>query len=656
MKINSREELERIRNDYRKALNSQEKQILVCAGTGCMAGGSIKIYEKLKKIIEEKGLKLELKLEKEIEHPPIEINTKNGEKEDSSNDDNKTASIKNRKNEIIGLKKSGCHGFCEMGPLIRIEPAGILYVKVKESDCEEIVEKSIINDEVIKELIYSDGKKGYSRQEDIPFYKNQTRVALEHCGHINAESIDEYIALDGYKAVTKALFDMTPSNIIDEISESSLRGRGGGGFPTGIKWSQVYKQNENDKYIVCNGDEGDPGAFMDRSMMEGEPHRIIEGMIIAGIATGAHKGYIYVRAEYPLAVERLEKAIEQAENKGLLGDNILNSGFDFNIRISKGAGAFVCGEGSTLTTSIEGSRGMPRVKPPRTVEKGLFGKPTVLNNVETFCNVPPIILKGANWYKTIGTENNYGTKAFALTGNVKHTGLIEVPMGTSLREIVFRIGGGVKDGEFKAVQIGGPSGGCLCVNAGHLDLKLDFDSLKKVGAMIGSGGLVVMNDKSCMVEVARFFMNFTQNESCGKCVPCREGTKRMLEILTDIVEGRGTNEHINMLEELSDTISATALCGLGKSACLPVKSTLKYFKEEYTAHVVDKKCPGGVCKALISYEINKDKCRGCSKCSRNCPVQAIQGEIKKTFEIDKEKCIKCGQCIIECPFNAVEVV
>ena len=656
MKINSREELESVRIMYKKALKSQDKQILVCAGTGCMAGGSMKIYEKFKEVIEEKGMKLQLKLEKEVKHPQIQINSDYSEenKKDISNIDIEPDG--ESKEKVIGLKKSGCHGFCEMGPLVRIEPAGVLYIKVKPDDCNEIIEKTIINDEIIERLIYKDEGRSYSRQEDIPFYKKQTRVALEHCGHINAESIDEYIALDGYKAVTKALFDMTQDDIINEVSESYLRGRGGGGFPTGIKWSQVYKQSEKEKYIVCNGDEGDPGAFMDRSMMEGEPHRIIEGMIIAGIATGAHEGYIYVRAEYPLAVERLEKAVNQAEEKGLLGKNILNSGFDFKIHISKGAGAFVCGEGSALTTSIEGNRGMPRVKPPRTVEKGLFEKPTVLNNVETFCNVPPIILKGAEWYKTIGKEKNYGTKAFALTGNVKHTGLIEVPMGTSLREVIFDIGGGVKEGEFKAVQIGGPSGGCLCVNAGHLDLKLDFDSLKKVGAMIGSGGLVVMNDKSCMVEVARFFMNFTQNESCGKCIPCREGTKRMLELLTDIVEGRGTLEHISMLEELSDTISQTALCGLGKSACLPVKSTLKYFRDEYISHVIDKKCPSGACKALMSYEIDKDKCRGCSKCARNCPVQAIKGEIKKPFEIDKEKCIKCGACLSGCPFNAVRIV
>ena len=483
-------------------------------------------------------------------------------------------------------------------------------------------------------------------------------MALEDCGRINAESIKEYIAVGGYSAVAKALFDMTPQQIVDEISEASLRGRGGGGFPTGRKWAQVLAQDSEIKYVVCNGDEGDPGAFMDRSMMEGDPHRVIEGMLIAGIATGAHYGYIYVRAEYPLAVERLQTAIQKAEEKGLLGKNILNSGFDFDLKISQGAGAFVCGEGSALTASIEGNRGMPRVKPPRTVEKGLFEKPTVLNNVETYCNVPPIINKGADWYKTIGPDKNHGTKAFALTGNVMNTGLIEVPMGTPLRKVIFDIGGGVKGGEFKAVQIGGPSGGCLCINPSedHLNLQLDFDSLKKVGAMIGSGGLVVMNDKSCMVEVARFFMNFTQNESCGKCIPCREGTKRMLELLTDICEGRGTMQHITLLEELSETISATALCGLGKTAASPVVSTMKYFRDEYIAHVVDKKCPAGQCKALVTLQIDPELCKGCSKCSRVCPVGAISGEIKKPFKIDTTKCIKCGACKEGCPFHAVKEV
>lgn len=629
MKINSRQELELKQKEYKASLNSQKKQILICAGTGCVAGGSLEIYARMKELIEQKGLRCAVKLEKEPH------------------------------SDSIGLKKSGCHGFCEMGPLLRIEPLGWLYIKVKVEDCEEIIEKSIIGDEVVDHLVYKNNEfKSFVKQEDIPFYKKQTRIALEYCGHINAESIAEYIAVGGYSAVAKALFDMTPQQIVDEVTQASLRGRGGGGFPTGRKWEQVLKQDVCEKYVVCNGDEGDPGAFMDRSMMEGEPHRVIEGMIIAGIATGAHNGYIYVRAEYPLAVERLQLAIEKARDKGLLGKNILGSGFDFNIKISQGAGAFVCGEGSALTASIEGNRGMPRVKPPRTVEHGLFNMPTVLNNVETYCNVPPIIINGSDWYKQYGPENNHGTKAFALTGNVNNTGLIEVPMGTTLREVIFDIGGGVKGGEFKAVQIGGPSGGCLCINPSedHLDMHLDFDSLKKVGAMIGSGGLVVMNDKSCMVEVARFFMNFTQNESCGKCVPCREGTKRMLELLTDITEGRGTMEHIELLEELAQTISETALCGLGKTAASPVISTLKYFRNEYIAHVVDKKCPAGQCKALINYQIDSSLCKGCTKCARMCPVGAISGSVKEPHVIDQSVCIKCGTCKDGCNFNAIKEV
>ena len=623
--LTSKIALENYRKTCKKALDSQKIRILVCAGTGCVAGGSIDIYNRLIELCSKKGLNVQIQLEKEVSH------------------------------EGIGIKKSGCNGFCELGPLIKIMPMGWLYLRCTLDDCEEIVEKTVMAGEPIERLMYKD-ENGvvYSEQFDIPFYKKQTRIVLDECGQIDAESIDEYIALGGYKGLSKALFDMSPEQICAQIEESGLRGRGGGGFPAGKKWSQVLRQADPVHYVVCNGDEGDPGAFMDRSIMEGNPHRMIEGMLIAGIATQSHEGFIYVRAEYPLAIDRLKRAIEAAKKARILGDDVLGSGFAFDIHINQGAGAFVCGEGSALTASIEGDRGMPRVKPPRTVEHGLFSKPTVLNNVETYANVPYIITNGVDWYRSTGTQTSPGTKAFAITGNVKNTGLIEVPMGTTLREVVFDIGGGIKnDKEFKAVQIGGPSGGCLTLGAGQLDLPLDFDSLKKVGAMIGSGGLVVMDEDTCMVEVARFFMDFTQNESCGKCVPCREGTKRMLEILEKIVAGKGTEEDINLLEEIANTVSKTALCGLGKSAANPVLSTLKYFREEYIAHVRDKKCPAGQCTALKTYKIDPEKCKGCSLCSRNCPVNAISGEIKKPFVIDAAKCIKCGACESNCKFGAV---
>lgn len=623
--LNNRDNLIELRQAYAASIKLQTRKILVCAGTGCVAGGSLDIHDELIRLIEEKGIKCSVELEKDPH------------------------------DKTIGVKKSGCHGFCEMGPLVRIEPEGILYTKVKISDCEDIVNQTIVEGNVVDRLVYKVEGKPYIRQEDIPFYAKQHRVVLEHCGHIDATSILEYIAIGGYEAFEKALFEMEPVDIVNEIEESALRGRGGGGFPTGRKWRQVLNQKEPVHYVVCNGDEGDPGAFMDRSIMEGDPHRMLEGMMIAGIATGSNEGYIYVRAEYPMAVSRLENAIKQAREIGLLGKNILGSGFDFDFHINKGAGAFVCGEGSALTASIEGKRGMPRVKPPRTVEKGLFEKPTVLNNVETYANVPKIITNGAAWYKSIGPESSPGTKAFALTGNIQNTGLIEVPMGTTLREIIFDIGGGMKsDKPFKAVQIGGPSGGCLITP--NLDLPLDFDSLKKVGAMIGSGGLVVMDESTCMVEVARFFMNFTQNESCGKCVPCREGTKRMLEILERIVAGNGKDGDVELLLDLADTISSTALCGLGKTAAMPVVSTIKSFRDEYDAHIIDKKCPAGQCKKLVTYTIDPDLCKGCSKCARNCPVEAISGEIKSPFTIDTSKCIKCGACIENCNFGAVKEV
>ena len=621
--LKTREELSALRQTLEGRFASQVKKILVCAGTGCVAGGSLDIYARLVELLQEKGIHCQV----DLAHEP-------------HGDD-------------VGVKRSGCHGFCEMGPLVRIEPQGWLYIKVKKDDCQEIIEKTVLGGEPIERLCYKMNGEIYKTQEEIPFYKKQTRTVLEHCGHIDATSIQEYIAIGGYKAFEKALFDMDGQEIVEEIQKSNLRGRGGGGFPAGRKWAQVRAQEAAPKYIVCNGDEGDPGAFMDRSVMEGDPHRLLEGMMIAGVACGASQGYIYVRAEYPMAVSRLDGAIRQARELGLLGENILGSGFDFDIHISRGAGAFVCGEGSALTASIEGRRGMPRVKPPRTVERGLFDKPTVLNNVETLANVPHIITRGADWYRSIGPENSPGTKAFALTGNIQNTGLIEVPMGTTLREIIFDIGGGMRDGaEFKAVQIGGPSGGCLTKE--HLDLPLDFDSLQKVGAMIGSGGLVVMDDKTCMVEVARFFMNFTQNESCGKCVPCREGTKRMLEILERIVAGQGKDGDIDLLLELAETISATALCGLGKTAAQPVVSTIRYFRDEYEAHVKEKRCPTHNCQKLKRYYIDPQECKGCSKCARMCPVGAISGEIRSPFTIDPDKCIKCGACFDGCSFHAVK--
>lgn len=607
-----------------KALRERQgMQILVCAGTGCVASGSMKVYDYLKTAIEAKGLKVSVELKDEA-----------GKKG-------------------LHLKKSGCHGFCEIGPLVAIEPAGILYTHVKVEDCDEIIEKSILSNEVIDRLLY-EGKREYMHRDDIPFYKGQHRMVMKDSGRSDAEDIYEYLALGGYAAFEKALFEMEPAAICKEIVDSGLRGRGGGGFPAGRKWESVRRNVSDVKYVVCNGDEGDPGAFMDQGVMEGNPHSIIEGMLIAGIATGASEGYIYVRAEYPLAVKRLKIAMAKAEELGLLGDDIMGSGFNFHLHINRGAGAFVCGEGSALTASIEGKRGMPRVKPPRTVDQGLWAKPTVLNNVETFANVPNIIMNGAAWYRSVGTENSPGTKTFALTGNVVNTGLVEVPMGTTLRKIIFDIGGGIKDGKkFKSVQIGGPSGGCLTEE--HLDVPLDFDSLKKLGAIIGSGGLVVMDEDTCMVEVARFFMAFTQNESCGKCVPCREGTKRMLEILERIVKNEGTEEDLYLLEELASTITETALCGLGQSACKPVVSTLKYFRHEYLAHVRDKHCPhcNGRKKKVI---IDQQLCRGCGKCKSTCPMEAISGDKRSPHFIDNEKCITCGACWGSCPFGAINAI
>ena len=616
-----------LRHKAQQALRRSKEtpSVLICAGTGCIAGGALKIYENLKNECESRGL-------------PVYIGLKHDSDEEKS----------------LHIKMSGCHGFCEMGPLMRIEPYGYLYLKVQESDCGEIFEKTVLRGQPVERLMFRQDNKVYPSEEEIPFYAKQTRLVLKNCGHIDAERIEAAIAAGAYEGLEKALFEMTPKAVIQAITDSKLRGRGGAGFPAGKKWSQVAAQKETVRYVVCNGDEGDPGAFMDRSIMEGDPHRMIEGMLIAAYAVGAQEGYIYVRAEYPLAIERLKLAIAQAEEAGFLGDNILGTDFCFRLHINRGAGAFVCGEGSALTASIEGKRGMPRVKPPRTVEHGLWEKPTVLNNVETYANVPMIIQRGAEWYRGIGTPESPGTKAFALTGNVCNTGLIEVPMGTPLRDIVFDVGGGIPNGKkFKAVQIGGPSGGCLSEK--DLDRHMDFDSLTKIGAMIGSGGMVVMDEDTCMVEVARFFMSFTQRESCGKCVPCREGTQRMLEILERIVAGQGTMEDLDTLRDLADMIENTALCGLGKSAPKPVISTLNAFRDEYVAHIRDRRCPAGVCSKLRVYSIDPAKCKGCSKCARNCPASAIHGTLKSPYTIDQDACIRCGSCVEQCAFGAITV-
>ena len=621
MKITSTKNLRNLKSQYSEALDSLEMRVLVCGGTGCVAGGSVKIYEKIRDLAKAAGVKVCVSLD---------VHECGG----------------------VGIHESACHGFCENGPIVIIKPQDWLYTKVTLDDCEDIVNETIIGKRPVERLFYTNANGTFDKYHNIPFYEKQKRISLGNCGEADVNSLAEYIARDGYIALANALDNLSGDEICKIVTDAELRGRGGGGYPAGRKWTQVKRQPNFPKYVVCNGDEGDPGAFMDRSLLEGDPHRIIEGMIIAGIAVDAEFGYVYVRAEYPLAVERLKRAIEEAREVGILGDDILGSGKKFDLQVNQGAGAFVCGEGSALTASIEGERGMPRVKPPRTVEAGLFAKPTVLNNVETFANVPNIILNGADAFRSVGTEKSPGTKAFAVTGNVETTGLIEVPMGITMREIVFDICGGIKNGKkFKAVQIGGPSGGCLPEQ--YLDMPLDFDSLASVGAMIGSGGLVVLDEDTCMVEIARFFMNFTQNESCGKCIPCREGTKRMLEILERIVAGEGREGDIDLLLELGETISVTALCGLGKSAANPVLSTLKYFREEYEAHIRDKRCPAGVCKALAPITIDPEKCKGCSKCAKNCPVNAISGKIKEPFVIDENVCIKCGACVSSCPFGAI---
>ena len=608
-----------IKEEQEKALNTVAQQglrVLVCAGTGCVANGSLRVIEKFRELGADVSALTEY--------------------------------------DKMTIVPTGCHGFCEQGVLVIIPDKHVTYVKVKETDVEEIYESHVRNNQPVERLLYTDPSTGQHvhKNEDINFYAKQTRTALANCGKINAECIDEAIAVRGYEALANVITSGNPDAVIDEIEKSGLRGRGGGGFPTGRKWRFTAANKGGKSYVVCNGDEGDPGAFMDRSIMEGDPHKLIEGMAIAAYAIGADEGYIYVRAEYPLAIKRLRKAIADAEAKNFLGKNIMGSDFSFDLHIKEGAGAFVCGEETALIASIEGERGMPRPKPPFPANKGLFGRPTLINNVETLANVPVIMLNGAEWFAQMGTETSKGTKTFALTGEVNNTGLIEVPMGTTLREIVFNIGGGIRGGKkFKAVQIGGPSGGCLTEE--HLDLPLDYDNLLKAGAMVGSGGLVVMAEDTCMVEVARFFMNFTKNESCGKCVPCREGTKNMLKILEKIVAGKGELSDLDLLEELAHTVKDGSLCGLGKTAPNPVLSTLKYFRDEYIAHIVDKKCPAGVCTAMKTIVIEEDKCKGCTKCARTCPVGAIEGTVKQPHVINQDKCIKCEACLNNCPFKAI---
>ncbi|HEY9161350.1 MAG TPA: NADH-quinone oxidoreductase subunit NuoF [Desulfomonilia bacterium] len=613
--ITSVNELGTYRARVEAGLNKDLPYALVCWGTGCLANGSRAVAEALAREIAAQGLQ-------------VDVN--------------------------IGLKTTGCHGYCENGPLVALMPKGILYLKVKEKDVPEIVEKSIKGDETIERLIYKDKNTGelVAQYREIPFYKHQHRIALRNIGDIDPTNIDDYILKGGYDGLAKALA-MDGDAIISEIEKSGLRGRGGGGFPAGTKWRSCRAIESDVRYVICNGDEGDPGAFMDRSVMEGDPHSVIEGMIIGAIAVGAHQGYIYVRDEYPLAVKNLTKAIAAAREKGFLGKNILGSGYAFDLKISRGGGAFVCGESSALMRSVEGNVGEPRAKYIRSVEKGLYDKPTVLNNVETWANVPEIIVKGADWYAAMGTKGSKGTKVFSLVGKVNNTGLVEVPMGVTIRELVQNIGGGVLGGKkFKAVQTGGPSGGCIPERLS--DLPIDFDSLTEAGSMMGSGGIIVMDEETCMVDVARYFINFLVGESCGKCTPCRDGLRKMLDILTAITEGKGKAGDIEMLEEICDTLTWAALCGLGSSAANPVLSTIKYFREEYDAHINEKKCPAGVCKALITYSIT-EACTGCTLCAKKCPQECITGERKTLHVIDTAKCIRCGICKDVCNFNAVKV-